>query len=212
MFVSDLVGLRDKKKPYLIKVCNNLFGLKPSKIRNRDGKLVNDIELTNSQIDRLERYIINKADKTLDNSLIINNVVEDNNTVICPYKVSVQKNKHVTVNFNQIKNLNPFVYKKLKVEYKELISNQLRDLVVNIDEPINIMATIYRPLNNKADADNYFIHFKFFQDALVELGCLKDDNLDFIDNIIIKHGGVDIEHPRVEFSRVKINIEKIKWS
>ena len=59
--------------------------------------------------------------------------------------------------------------------------------------------TIYPMSKRKFDLGNVCcIHQKFFEDALVELGKLEDDNVDFIPLVIYKKGEIDKNNPRVE--------------
>jgi Holliday junction resolvase RusA-like endonuclease len=65
--------------------------------------------------------------------------------------------------------------------------------------PVTITYTYYPPDKRESDLGNVLpIHGKFFEDALVECGCLKDDSYKYINQIIYRIGSIDKANPRVE--------------
>jgi len=105
--------------------------------------------------------------------------------------------KYFALNLNIYRNAYFLILNKAKVAYKELIKDQLKNL--SIKPPICITYTYYPPDKRKSDLGNILpIHAKFFEDALVEFGCLPDDNYKFIPEIIYKIGSIDSSDPRVE--------------
>ena len=113
-----------------------------------------------------------------------------------PLRVFVGK-KAIALNLNIYRNLHYQILNKAKVEYKKLIKEQLVGLVFK--PPVCITYTYYPPDRRKSDLGNVLpIHSKFFEDALVQLGCLEDDNYKFIDKVIYKFGSIDSSNPRVE--------------
>ena len=107
------------------------------------------------------------------------------------------KDKKIHLNFNVMKNQHYLVYNQAKQLFKDEMAKQLDG--VKFDKPIEISYTFYKGSNRRVDRNNFiFIIDKFFCDALTELGCIPDDNDDFI---IASHnysGGLDRENPRVD--------------
>jgi hypothetical protein len=73
--------------------------------------------------------------------------------------------------------------------------------------------TVYPPNKRLFDIGNVCcIHQKFFEDALVELGKLPDDNYNNIPLIMYMFGSVDKDNPRVTIETIdysKEGVEKI---
>ena len=64
---------------------------------------------------------------------------------------------------------------------------------------IKLSFALYRANNRLVDRANLLsIHEKFFCDALVECGCIEDDNDDIIVSTYYYTAGIDKENPRVE--------------
>ena len=105
--------------------------------------------------------------------------------------------KRFPINLNHFRNAYFHSINKSKILYKEIIQSQLGGLVFN--PPLTITYTYYPPDKRLADLGNVLtIHSKYFEDALVELGYLEDDNYTFINQIIYKFGSLDRTDPRVE--------------
>ena len=87
---------------------------------------------------------------------------------------------------------------KAKIEFKRQIQDQLNKFD-EIETPIKIKYTYYAKSNNSPDLDNFVGTVKkFFQDALVESGLIKDDNVNFIISNSEFYGGIDKQNPRVD--------------
>lgn len=70
---------------------------------------------------------------------------------------------------------------------------------------MGIVYTLYPKTKHLSDLDNVCsVHAKFFQDALVELKKIPDDNYNYIVSTKFLFGSIDPENPRVE-----IDIEEI---
>ncbi len=98
-------------------------------------------------------------------------------TYIDKWMIRKQKYSRYYLNMNAYRNRHFHISDALKKEYKALITPQLEW------KKIEGRCYIVYTLNYKkdCDADNYIaIVKKFFQDALVELEVLKDDNLNII--------------------------------
>ncbi len=66
---------------------------------------------------------------------------------------------------------------------------------------IDLVYTLFPKTKRLTDTSNVCcIHDKFFCDALVEFGKLKDDNYLFVKSATYKFGEVDKHNPRVEIT------------
>jgi len=105
--------------------------------------------------------------------------------------------KSYRLNLNQYRNWQHNVSNSLKVKYKELVSAQFEGVV--IQPPVTIKFVLYNDSNRRIDRANVCcIHEKFFCDALVEAGCLPDDNDKFILETVYRSGKVSPKAGRVE--------------
>lgn len=113
-----------------------------------------------------------------------------------PLFVMVGK-KRFPINLNHFRNAYFHAINRSKILYKEQIQNQLKGLVLN--PPLTITYTYYPPDKRLSDLGNVLtIQSKYFEDALVELGYLEDDNYTIINQIIYRVGTLDKVDPRVE--------------
>jgi len=86
------------------------------------------------------------------------------------------------------------------------MANQIQLLPV-IDYPITIHYEIFAKTRRSLDIDNVVsVHKKYFQDALVEMGRIEDDDFNWIVGSSESYGGVDKENPRVEITITKAKI------
>jgi len=107
------------------------------------------------------------------------------------------------LNLNNYRNAHYLVLNRTKINYKAAMANQIQLLPV-MDYPITIHYTIYAKTRRKLDIDNVVsIHKKYFQDALVEMERIEDDDFDWIVGSSESYGGVDKENPRVEIHITK---------
>lgn len=84
-----------------------------------------------------------------------------------------------------------------KKKFKEMIKDQIY-IHAPIKGKIKINYTYYAKRNG-SDLDNFVGTVKkFFQDAIVELGLIPDDNVNIIVSNSERYGGVDKDNPRVE--------------
>jgi hypothetical protein len=87
---------------------------------------------------------------------------------------------------------------KLKVHYTELTSCQLTN-VHPIDGVVYSLFVLYRPNKRRMDLDNYTtVHKKFFNDAIVKSGIIKDDDVNTLPFQVSVYGGIDKLNPRVD--------------
>ena len=115
--------------------------------------------------------------------------------VLLPRKT--MDDRKVIINLNGYRNWHYLVSNQIKKQYKEDIAPQLEGLV--FPTPISIEFIYYKGSRRRSDRSNVLsIHEKFFCDALTELGCIEDDNDDYIKETKYKSGGIDKDNPRVE--------------
>lgn len=111
-------------------------------------------------------------------------------------ETGVLKRKKNYINLNQYRNWHYQVSNNLKIAYKELVKPQLVDLKFN---KIKLTFVLYKGSKRKIDRSNVLsIHEKFFCDALVETGCITDDNDNFLESSHYYTGGIDRDNPRVD--------------
>lgn len=126
--------------------------------------------------------------------------IQDNCVVFCsPMRVRISKNKEFTLNLNPYRNAHYMVLNKAKKVYKEAIRAQFVGL--QRFDTIKVHYRIFPKTRRKTDLGNVVsIHKKFFEDALVELGKIEDDNYKRIIFNSEDFGGIDKENPRIEIS------------
>lgn len=112
--------------------------------------------------------------------------------------------KKYIINLNQYRNWHYIANNNVKKKYKEAVYGQLYGKM--FATPIEIEFTLYKGSKRKIDRANVLsIHEKFFCDAMVDLGCIEDDNDDYIYSTKYITGGLDKKNPRVEIL-IKENI------
>ena len=122
-----------------------------------------------------------------------------------PYLVLAKKliGKKYHINLNQYRNWHYIVSNNLKQKYKEVIAEQLQGK--KFTKPVRLIFTMHRGDKRKVDRSNVLcIHEKFFCDALVEAGCMPDDNDNFIQETIYRTGTIDNINPRIEIEVIEI--------
>lgn len=128
--------------------------------------------------------------------------------IVSPLRVPISKTKLFTLNLNIYRNSHFHVLYKAKIEYKKVISKQLVKLPkLGV---VTISYTYFPKTKRKVDLGNVLsIHQKFFEDAIVELGVLEDDDYKHIPKTIYLFGGIDKTNPRVEI-RIKNYANTVK--
>lgn len=116
--------------------------------------------------------------------------------VMIPRKTMPDK-KYI-INLNYYRNWMGIVNNNIKKGYKELVLPQVQGLSFN---NIEVTLTLFKATKRKTDRANVLsIHEKFFCDALVEAGCLPDDNDSHLVATHYYSGGLDRDNPRVEIA------------
>jgi hypothetical protein len=117
-------------------------------------------------------------------------------------KTKTKGTKKYYINLNNYRNWHYQVSNKLKIHYKNLVQMQLsKNLKM---ERCRLEFTLFKGTRRRSDRANVLsISEKFFCDALVDSGVLKDDNDDYIQSTLYKSGEIDKENPRVEIKLIK---------
>ena len=110
--------------------------------------------------------------------------------------MGVKKKKKFYLNLNQYRNWHYQVSNNLKIAYKDMAHPYIKDLSF---QKVKLSFILYKGSKRKMDRSNVLcIHEKFFCDALVESGCMPDDNDDYIVSSKYLTGGIDKSNPRVD--------------
>lgn len=122
--------------------------------------------------------------------------IETSTTLSIPTFVKY-KGKKTSINLNGYRNWHYRVSNNYKVEYKSQVHDSIKDLV--FPEKIKIEYTYFAPDLRKRDLMNHTsIVDKFFQDALVEYGCIKSDDTGTVVGVNSLYGGLDRENSRID--------------
>lgn len=106
--------------------------------------------------------------------------------------------KNIPISLSWYRNAHYRQSNDIKRKFKESIKGQIESLDPIIG-PISIKFIYYAARNNSPDLDNFTsVSKKFFQDAIVELGLIVDDNVNCITSTSECYGGLDRDKPRVE--------------
>ncbi|MGL5580959.1 MAG: hypothetical protein ACRDCE_08365 [Cetobacterium sp.] len=117
--------------------------------------------------------------------------------IIAPTRVLKSAKQFFVLNLNQYRNTHYQSLNKAKVNFKELMKEQISTLPTF--NRIRITYTIYPESKRLCDVSNISsIVDKFFSDALVELGKLPDDNYLYLPEVNYRFGAIDKTNPRVE--------------
>ena len=127
--------------------------------------------------------------------------------IICsPLRVVRSKTKFFILNLNHYRNAHYHTLNKAKSEYLLAVEEQIKNLPTY--EQVRLSYTLYPENRMKCDLDNVLaIHAKFFQDVLVTLGRIPEDNYKHVLSSCQYFGEVDKTNPRVE-----IKIERVLWT
>jgi hypothetical protein len=122
-----------------------------------------------------------------------------------PLVLSLSKNKRFSMNLNTYRNMHYQVNNKIKKKFKEIIKHKC-SIAGDIEIfPVVFKYYIYRKNKRKVDLMNIgSVVDKFTCDALVELGIIPDDNVDYISEVSFVDMGVDKQN-----SRALLKIEEV---
>lgn len=110
--------------------------------------------------------------------------------------------KKIYLNLNVYRNLHYISNNQAKEIYCEMMRGQMSGKKF---ERVEITFVYFKGRNCRVDRSNILsIVEKFFCDALVENGCLKDDNDDIIIETRYRSGGLDRNNGRVEITVAEV--------
>lgn len=110
-----------------------------------------------------------------------------------------KKPKRVYANMNGYKNLPHKMNSSVKDIYKAMVWEQLKDEREVLPTPVHVIITLYTVDKEERDLANICpVIQKYVDDAVVEYGLLKDDNVKYLKRVTYIYGGVDRNHPRCE--------------
>ena len=116
----------------------------------------------------------------------------------------VKKKVKRRINLNEYRNWCFQVNNIVKKQYRDIAASYIRNL--KFIDKIRLEFVLWKRNKRLIDRSNPLsIHEKFFCDALVDLGCIPDDNDNFIESTVYRTGGVDKENPRVDIHIVELN-------
>ena len=126
--------------------------------------------------------------------------------VISPLAVylprKTMKDKRISLNLNVYMHLNHFAINQARSVYFELMGSQLRSLRFN---RVELVFWLFKGSKRKIDRANFLsIIEKFFCDALVHHGVIKDDSDDYVLKTTYATRGIDPKNPRVEIEIIEI--------
>lgn len=105
-------------------------------------------------------------------------------------------NKKIALNMNSYRNMHYHISNQCKAHYKEIMREQIQ-AITRLTWPVKIKYNYY--LKIKSDVSNiHAVVDKYFCDALVELGRLPDDNINYIVGASYMFAGYDRKNPRCE--------------
>jgi len=110
------------------------------------------------------------------------------------------KSKRFSLNLNIYRNTHFQVLNQAKKIFAGYVLNYLTSACFAkpfINGPVALEYTLYWPSKKRVDLSNVIsVIDKFSQDALQEIGILRDDNVDYIKRVSSEFGGIDKENPR----------------
>lgn len=122
-------------------------------------------------------------------------------TIIYNIRKSDGKKSTFTVNMNSYRQHGTcfFIMNKVKQLFHEHMKEQI-DKIPELKTPIRCKYTVYKKDKRAFDINNVCaVADKFFMDALIEYGKLKDDNYEFYYGFSeTKFGGIDKDNQRIE--------------
>jgi hypothetical protein len=104
--------------------------------------------------------------------------------------------KRISLNMNWYRNAHHHINNEVKSLYKEEMRKQIQQ-IVKLVWPVKIKYRYF--LKVKSDVANvHAVVDKFFCDALVELGRIPDDNIQYVVGASYVFAGYDRKYPRCE--------------
>jgi ABC-type uncharacterized transport system permease subunit len=124
--------------------------------------------------------------------------------IILPLEVMIprktREDKKVILNLNIYRNAHHMTLNQAKTEMARHVSMAVVESGEEIPSPPYIFTyTIFPSTGRKFDLGNVCsIIQKFTDDALIEIGAIKDDSYKVVQEVVYKFGAIDKENPRAE--------------
>ncbi len=119
-----------------------------------------------------------------------------------PLSLRQTKGKVKWLTLNNYRNWHYQTSNGLKVKFKKEITPLLN---FKIEGQVRIYYCYYAPDKRKRDLMNVIsVIDKFFQDAMVERGCIEADDLSIVTEVNSKYMGIDRENPRLVAKIIKL--------
>ncbi len=119
-----------------------------------------------------------------------------------PLSLRQTKGKVKWLTLNNYRNWHYQTSNGLKVKFKKEITPLLD---FKIEGKVRIYYCYYAPDKRKRDLMNVIsVIDKFFQDAMVERGCIEADDLSIVTEVNSKYMGIDRENPRLVAKIIKL--------
>ena len=110
--------------------------------------------------------------------------------------------KKMIINLNNYRNWSYIVSNQVKKAYCQAVEPLIGGLI--LEPRLALSFTYYKGSCRTSDRSNVLtIQDKFFLDALVEHGCIEDDNDNFIKSTYFSGDEIDRKNPRVEVTIVE---------
>lgn len=121
-------------------------------------------------------------------------------------ELGVRKKTRYYINLNGYRNWHFQVSNQLKKLYKSYAFPQIHKL--KFHKKIKLEFVMWKRDKRHIDRANVLsIHEKFFCDALVETGCIRDDEDEYIEQTIYRTGGINKLNPRIDIIITEIEEE-----
>lgn len=118
-----------------------------------------------------------------------------------PLSVPLTSKKQFILNLNNYRNLYFRSLNTSKKVYKQKVAEQIEEQFYYQPEQVGIIYKVFKGDYRRFDIGNICsVHQKYFEDAVVELGKLKDDKADIIPISVFLYGGISVDNPRVEIT------------
>lgn len=114
-----------------------------------------------------------------------------------------KKDKRIYINLNTYRNLHFHINNQVKKAYLDIVRKQIEGEIILT--PVDITYKVYKQSKRRLDKMNVIaVTSKYLLDALTELGCIEDDNDDFVKTETILPTEIDKENPRVEIMLITL--------
>ena len=121
-----------------------------------------------------------------------------------PLRAPKNKKQYLSFNMNHFRSNHFHVNNKMKVYMHNIIKGKCFQKTAP-EPPLQLIYTLYRKDKRKIDLANVLsIIDKFVSDGLVEAGMISDDNVNIIQQVIFRDGGIDRLNPRCDLEILRM--------